>query len=159
MFLLTSTLLLISTGVCESHYQQTLTCPYSSKDKSLYRVWCKRDPKDHDCCTGFAFTAKERNLEDGNIRVQDDGNAFSISVAKLSDGDGVYWCGLKNGTNIVKLAEGQLYSTPPAFAWYVLRWVIFFLLLAAVVGTSVYSNRKDRRGEIDKVYASVVMEG
>ncbi|XP_076845979.1 uncharacterized protein LOC143491127 [Brachyhypopomus gauderio] len=148
MFLLTSTLLLISTGLCGAQYQQVLTCPYRSEDKDLHRVWCKRDPDNHDCCMGFAFQAQNGNLDDGRLQVTDDGKAFIITVTQLSEGGGVYWCGLRNGTNtIVKLSEVQLY-TPAALVWNVLRWVIFSLLLCVVAVTSLYSNRKGRKEQM-----------
>ncbi|XP_036454749.1 uncharacterized protein si:ch211-102c2.4 isoform X2 [Colossoma macropomum] len=111
MFLSVPLVLLILTGVSECHFQQKLKCPYTAEQKRQPRIWCKRDDANHECCSGFAFQAGDSQLLGGSLTVQDDGQAFVVSVNSLSQGDGVYWCGLKNSSNvIVKLAESQLYS-------------------------------------------------
>ncbi|XP_066510242.1 trem-like transcript 4 protein isoform X2 [Hoplias malabaricus] len=111
MFLLIATALLIFTGVGECFYKQKLKCPYTSEQKPFQRVWCKRIDSNHDCCTGFTFSSEVNELEGGNLSVQDNGQAFVVTISRLTQGDGVYWCGLKNGSNIiVKLAESQLYT-------------------------------------------------
>ncbi|KAL7836893.1 hypothetical protein AOLI_G00281770 [Acnodon oligacanthus] len=160
MFLSVPVVLLILTGVSECHFQQKLKCPYTPEQKGQQRVWCKRDDNNQECCSGFAFQAGDRQLLNGRLTVQDDGQAFVVSVNSLSQGDGVYWCGLKNSSNvIVKLAESQLYSTPPGFVWGILRWIVFLLLLLAVISTCIYSNRKTRREKKkNALYESVLEE-
>lgn len=69
-------------------------------------MWCKRDVEDESCCTGFSFRPGVSDLENGNINVQDDGMSFTISVQTLTQGDGIYWCGVMTEDKIiVKLAE------------------------------------------------------
>ncbi|XP_072521232.1 uncharacterized protein [Salminus brasiliensis] len=112
MLLLTlAALLFVVTGVCEGQYRQKLTCPYTSSQKNMDRVWCKRDDMRQHCCTGFTFRTGNAQLADHSLSVQDNGQSFVVSVSSLPLGDGVYWCGLRNGTDIIiKLAESQLYS-------------------------------------------------
>ncbi|KAF4074216.1 hypothetical protein AMELA_G00236960 [Ameiurus melas] len=139
MFLFTSTLLLVSAVVYECRAEQMLKCPYDDSrfplQKHLQRVWCKRETDNQNCCTGFTFMSGEKELDGGRLSVQDDGKAFTVSVKSLSQGDGVYWCGLKNGTNIIiKLAEGEIHN-PLNLAWGIMRWLLFVLLLLAVIST------------------------
>lgn len=97
-----------STGHCTSEYLKKLVCSYENKNINLNksRVWCKRDAQDNNCCTGFSFQRGDKALEQGNIDVEDDGKSFTISVKTLTQGDGVYWCGLMAEDKIiVKLAE------------------------------------------------------
>lgn len=93
------------------HAEQKLKCPYDSKNKHLQRVWCKRDANDQDCCTGYFFAPGDRELDGGRLSVKDDGQVFTVTVKSLSQGDGVYWCGLRNGSDtIITLAEFEVYS-------------------------------------------------
>ncbi|XP_052413367.1 uncharacterized protein si:ch211-102c2.4 [Carassius gibelio] len=145
MNLITAFLLIILTGHSTSEYLQTLICPYENKSISLnkQRVWCKRDAQDENCCTGFAFQPGVTVLEQGNIDVKDDGKSFTISVKTLTQGDGVYWCGLMtDNKNIVKLAENYFTNAPFNFAWSIIRWILFILLPATIIATHIYSNRK-----------------
>ncbi|XP_017306692.1 uncharacterized protein si:ch211-102c2.4 [Ictalurus punctatus] len=145
MFLLTSTLLLVSAVVYVCHAEQMLKCPYDSKfspQKYPERVWCKKEANNQSCCRGFTFTSGEKELDGGRLSVQDDGKAFTVSVRSLSQGDGVYWCGLKNGSGIiVKLAEGEIHN-PLNLAWSIIRWLLFVLLLLAVISTHMCYNSK-----------------
>ncbi|KAL7839952.1 hypothetical protein SRHO_G00266100 [Serrasalmus rhombeus] len=160
MFLSVPVVLLILTGVNECHFLQKLKCPYTPEQKGQQRVWCKRDSDNHECCSGIAFQAGETQVMEGKLTVQDDGQSFVVSVNSLPQGDGVYWCGLKNSSNvIVKLAESQLYSTPPGFVWGILRWIVFLLLLLAVISTCICSKRKTRSEEKkNQLYESVLEE-
>ncbi|XP_067295049.1 uncharacterized protein si:ch211-102c2.4 isoform X2 [Pseudorasbora parva] len=112
MNLITASLLMILIGHATSDYLQKLICPYENRNISQNRrVWCKRDVQDESCCTGFSFRPGVNELEDGNIKVQDDGKSFTVSVQTLSQGDGVYWCGFMTEDKvIVKLAEDYFTS-------------------------------------------------
>ncbi|XP_062874093.1 uncharacterized protein si:ch211-102c2.4 [Trichomycterus rosablanca] len=136
-----------STAVCEC-YSGQLTCPYSPEVKNMQRIFCKRDAHDHNCCTGMAFqTSKETELDQGWISVQDSGNAFTVSVQSLSLGEGMYWCGLRNGTNIIRLAEGEFFNDQMNFEWSIVRWILFLLLPLAVILTHIYCSIKKKQGE------------
>ncbi|KAK2845383.1 hypothetical protein Q7C36_010237 [Tachysurus vachellii] len=139
MFLLTSTLIFISAVVFQCHAEQKLECPYKPNHKDLQRVWCKMDTTDTKCCTGLSFMSGNTELENGRLSVTDNGNAFIVSVKSLSQGDGVYWCGLKNGSYIIKLAEKELHNSMD-FVWAVLRYLLFVLLLLAVISTHAYCS-------------------
>lgn len=75
------------------------------------RIWCKRDAQNENCCTGFAFRQGISSLEDGKVRVEDDGKSFVVSMSTLTQGEGVYWCGLmdKDKKSIVKLNQDFFY--------------------------------------------------
>lgn len=99
---------LSSAVVYECHAEQKLECPYGSNDRRLQKVWCKRDANNESCCVGFSLSEKIEHL-----RVQEKDTAFTVTVKNLPQGDGVYWCGLRDlrGPNtIFKLAEKKLYS-------------------------------------------------
>ncbi|XP_058633556.1 uncharacterized protein si:ch211-102c2.4 isoform X2 [Onychostoma macrolepis] len=145
MNLITAFLLMILTGHSTSEYMQKLICSYENKNISLNRprVWCKRDAKDENCCTGFSFHPGVNALDQGNIAVEDDGKSFTVSVKTLTQGDGVYWCGfMTEGNFIVKLAEDYFTNTQFNFVWSILRWILFILLLLTIISTRIYSNRK-----------------
>lgn len=98
------------TAVCESSVG-SLKCPYSPDGKNLQRIFCKREESDHNCCSGMSFNPSISELNLGNFSVQDSGDTFTVSVQNLFLGEGVYWCGLKNGTKtIIKLAEGNFFN-------------------------------------------------
>ncbi|XP_047674240.1 transmembrane domain-containing protein TMIGD3 [Tachysurus fulvidraco] len=139
MFLLTSTLIFISAVMFQCHAEQTLVCPYNSNNKNLQRVWCKRDTTDTKCCTGLSFMPGNMELENGHLDVTDNGTAFTVSVTSLPQGDGVYWCGLKNGSYIIRLAEKELRNSMD-FIWAILRYLLFSLLLVAVISTHVFCS-------------------
>ncbi|KTG44150.1 hypothetical protein cypCar_00011300 [Cyprinus carpio] len=97
-----------STGHGTSDYVQKLFCPYENKNITLkkFRVWCKRDATNENCCSGISFLESVNVLEQGNIAVEDDGKSFTVSVKTFTQGDGVYWCGfMTEGNIIIKLAE------------------------------------------------------
>ncbi|XP_077097040.1 uncharacterized protein LOC143748772 [Siphateles boraxobius] len=144
MNLITAFLLMILIGHSTSDHPQTLVCPYENKNISQNRrVWCKRDDQDQNCCTGFSFQPGNIVLEGGNIQVQDDGKSFTISVQKLTQGDGVYWCGFMTPEKIiVKLAEAPFPTAPFNFVWSILRWILFILLPLMTISFHIYSNRK-----------------
>ncbi|KAK7164451.1 hypothetical protein R3I94_002988 [Phoxinus phoxinus] len=146
MNLITAFLLMILIGHSTSDHLQTLVCPYENRNISQSRrVWCKRDVQDENCCTGFSFQlgAGVLHLEDGNIQVQDDGKAFTISIKTLAQGDGVYWCGFMTADKIiVKLAENYFSTAPFNFVWSILRWILFILLPLMTISFHIYSNRK-----------------
>ncbi|XP_058230331.1 uncharacterized protein si:ch211-102c2.4 [Hemibagrus wyckioides] len=142
MFLFTSTLIFISTVVYHSHAEQTLECPYSQSNKYQERVWCKRDPSDPNCCTGFSFGSGTNDLDNGRLSVSDNGTTFVISVKSLSQGDGVYWCGVTSGNKkITKLAEKEIHNSIH-FVWAILRYLLFGLLLLTVISTHVFCSRR-----------------
>ncbi|KAI5088138.1 hypothetical protein C0J45_21681 [Silurus meridionalis] len=136
MFWITSTLIVFISAVAyECDAESTLNCPYDSKHKSLQRILCKRHTNNHSCCSGVTFMPEERKPE--GLSVEDDGKAFTVSINHLSQGDGVYWCGLRNGTNvIIKLAEKTINSSIN-FVWSIMRWLIFVLLVLTVISTHV----------------------
>ncbi|XP_051750322.1 uncharacterized protein si:ch211-102c2.4 [Ctenopharyngodon idella] len=144
MLLLTAFLLMILIGYSTSEYLQTLSCPYENRNISQNRrVWCKRDVEDESCCTGFSFRPGVSDLENGNINVQDDGMSFTISVQTLTQGDGIYWCGVMTEDKIiVKLAEDYFTTAPFNFVWSILRWILFLLLPVMTISTHIYSKRK-----------------
>ncbi|XP_051967503.1 uncharacterized protein si:ch211-102c2.4 [Xyrauchen texanus] len=142
MTFLTAFFLLFLTGQSTCQYQQKLYCPYTPTNKHQARVWCKRDTQNESCCTGFSFMPNVSILEQNNVNVYDDGNAFTVLVRTLTQGDGVYWCGLKAEDNtIIKLAEDYFSTTPLNFVWSILRWIFFLLLPLMSISTYVYSNR------------------
>ncbi|KAK3514363.1 hypothetical protein QTP70_015892 [Hemibagrus guttatus] len=142
MFLFTSTVIFISAVVYQCHAEQKLECPYGSNRKDQERVWCKMDTDNPNCCTGFSFQSGNNELDGGRLSVTENNSAFVVSVKSLSQGDGVYWCGLtssgdRNGIkNIIKLAEKEIHYSIH-FAWAILRYVLFGLLLLAVISTHV----------------------
>ncbi|TRY54437.1 hypothetical protein DNTS_023706 [Danionella cerebrum] len=108
MNLATAILLVILTGPSCSEYLQSLVCPYESRNVSMRspRVWCKRDSQDENCCTGVVIQPGLSELEQSRIHVEDDGLSFTISVRELTQGDGVYWCGIMTEKGVIlKLAE------------------------------------------------------
>ncbi|KAF5888313.1 iron-sulfur cluster co-chaperone protein HscB, mitochondrial, partial [Clarias magur] len=153
MFLLTSTLIFISAVVYECHAEQTLDCKYDSVDRGNERVWCKRDANNHSCCTGFSFTENDKQLDNNQLSVKDNGSVFTVSVKSLSLGDGVYWCGIKRSANvIIKLNEAAMYNSMD-FVWSVMRWLILAGLLVAVISTHVfYRGTKEKRLLFSRVH-------
>ncbi|XP_043095004.1 uncharacterized protein si:ch211-102c2.4 [Puntigrus tetrazona] len=149
MHLITTFLLMILIGHGTSEYLQQLICPYGNKNTTLNRVWCKRDTHDENCCTGFSFQKGINVLEEGNIVVTDNGKSFTISVKRLTQGDGVYWCGFMTANNIiVKLAENYFTNTPFNFVWSIFRWILFILLPVTTISTHIYINRNHRDTKI-----------
>ncbi|XP_067262179.1 uncharacterized protein si:ch211-102c2.4 [Chanodichthys erythropterus] len=146
MHLLTAFLLMVLIGYSTSEYLQTLSCSYENRNISQNRrVWCKRDVADESCCTGFSFQPGVSDLENGNIKVQDDGKSFIVTVRTLTQGDGVYWCGLMiENKIIVKLAEDYFTTAPFNFVWSILRWILFLLLPVMTISTHIYSKSKHR---------------
>ncbi|XP_051518499.1 uncharacterized protein si:ch211-102c2.4 isoform X3 [Myxocyprinus asiaticus] len=143
MNLITAFFLLFLTGHSTCQNLQELYCPYESKNTYQTRVWCKKDTENGTCCTGFSFRPNVSILENGNVYVKDDGKAFTVLVLTLTQGDGVYWCGLRAEDNtIIKLAEDYFYITPPNFVWSILRWIFFLLLPLMSISIYIYSNRK-----------------
>lgn len=76
------------------------------------RIWCRRDDQDENCCTGFSFKPGVKTLEDNKILVNEDENSFVVSMLTLTQGEGVYWCGLmdKDKKSIIKLNQKHFYS-------------------------------------------------
>ncbi|TSU24205.1 hypothetical protein Baya_12861 [Bagarius yarrelli] len=133
MFMGAATLIFISAVVSECYAEQVLKCPYDSKNINLQRVWCKRDTNNPSCCMGFSFPAGVSELDSGRLRVTEDIDAFTVSVRSLSQGDGVYLCGLKNGSGtVIKLAETEIHNSMNLI-WTVLRYMFFILLLLSVI--------------------------
>ncbi|XP_060762760.1 uncharacterized protein si:ch211-102c2.4 isoform X2 [Neoarius graeffei] len=142
MFLFTSTLIFISAVVSQCCAEQKVKCSYDPKNKDLQRVWCKKDTNNDNCCTGFSFMPGNRELEGGLLSVQDNDQDFIVSVKHLSQGDGVYWCGLTNGSNIIiKLAEEEIHN-PMNLIWSIARWLLFVLLLLAVISSHMFCRRR-----------------
>ncbi|XP_059404344.1 CMRF35-like molecule 6 [Carassius carassius] len=143
MNLITAFLLMILTGHSTCEYVQKLSCPYENKTQNRLRVWCKREANDQNCCSGFSFLSGAKVLEQGNIAVEDDGKSFTVSIKTLTQGDGVYWCGLvTEGKVIIKLAEDYFTDAPFNFVWSILRWIFFICLLMMTISTHIYSNMK-----------------
>ncbi|MCJ8747092.1 hypothetical protein PDJAM_G00149480 [Pangasius djambal] len=131
--------------VYECHAEHKLECPYGSKNKGLQRIWCKRDEANQNCCSGISFNPEQKEAD--SLSVQDDGQAFTVSVKSLPQGDGVYWCGLKNGSGtIIKLAEAELHSesaqNPMDLVWSIMRWLLFVLLMLSVISTHMCCSRR-----------------
>lgn len=77
------------------------------EQKGMHRIWCKRTSA--DCCSGIIFNNTTSQLENGAVMVQEDSGTFSLTVLWLSQGEGVYWCGLLNlNSDIIKLAEMEM---------------------------------------------------
>ncbi|KAI7813617.1 hypothetical protein IRJ41_023231, partial [Triplophysa rosa] len=132
------------TGHSTSEYVHSLSCNYEPmKNVSDTRIWCKRDAQNENCCTGFAFRPGVSTLEDGEIHVEDDGKSFVVSMSTLTQGEGVYWCGLmdKDKKSIVKLNQKHFYLSLNFF-WSILRWIIFILLALMFISINIYINRK-----------------
>lgn len=105
-----ATVLLPTTGACGTVYWQKLSCPYSElQQQNLLRVWCRQSSS--LCCSGFAFSQRVNSVDGSKLRVTQSLDSFTVAVWKLSQGSGVYWCGVlsKNDT-IIKLAEGYFHS-------------------------------------------------
>lgn len=98
-------LYLHATDICKSEKGETLVCRYDPEFASLERVWCKKDSE--ECCTGFAFGKKIQSLDNGSVEITNDTPAaFTVTVQNLTQGSGVYWCGLMfQNQTIIKLAE------------------------------------------------------
>ncbi|KAG5280810.1 hypothetical protein AALO_G00064260 [Alosa alosa] len=61
---------------------------------------------------------------------------------KLSQGDGVYWCGLvfKNQT-IIKLAEKYFPNDSSFYAWSFIRWILFPFLPLSILSICMLKRR------------------
>lgn len=97
-------------GACGTVYWQKLSCPYSElQQQNLLRVWCRQSSS--VCCSGLAFSQSVYSVDGDKLRVTHSLDSFTVAVWKLSQGSGVYWCGVlsKNDT-IIKLAEGYFHS-------------------------------------------------
>lgn len=144
MLILTLTLLLIFTAAGNCEFAQ-VKCSYKDKPSNLERIWCKRDSDDQNCCTGFYFSSGVRELDDGQVKVHDDGSAFTMSVMSLSQGDGVYWCGLRNSNDtIIKLNEINLHRSQHV-VWSIGRWILFALLLFTLIFIHIYSSSQEKQ--------------
>ncbi|XP_064155697.1 uncharacterized protein si:ch211-102c2.4 isoform X1 [Anguilla rostrata] len=143
MFLLLLTVILVLTGLGQSHYPKMLTCPLKANQRSMPRVWCKQS--NDLCCSGFAFPEGTTTLENGDLRVQQDMEAFTVTVTQLAQGEGVYWCGLLYNNTIIKVAEQ--YFGKPSNGWSIVRWILMPVLPLMVIFTHIYTCRKARKQE------------
>ncbi|KAJ8387231.1 hypothetical protein AAFF_G00159500 [Aldrovandia affinis] len=142
MFLFPFTLMLVLTGLCQSLYTQTLTCSHEPQHMGLPRIWCKQHST--HCCMGFAFRNGTRSLENEGLQVQYNQQSFTITIQRLVQGEGVYWCGLldQNDT-IIKLAEGYFNDTSPLeYVWSILRWILLPILPLVTIATHLCTSRK-----------------
>lgn len=98
---------------CISDVSEAVLCKFDPEYADLQRVWCKQDSE--DCCTGYAFGESITALYNGSVEVNNTANAFTITVHNLTEGNGMYWCGLMfSNETIMKLAEkyfsaGEMY--------------------------------------------------
>ncbi|XP_041958077.1 uncharacterized protein si:ch211-102c2.4 [Alosa sapidissima] len=140
-FVLIFVLILTESDICNSWEDQTLVCRYGEEYASLERVWCKKESE--KCCTGLAFSKKIRFIDNGSVEITDDvATAFTVTVQKLSQGDGVYWCGLvfKNQT-IIKLAEKYFPNDSSFYAWSFIRWILFPFLPLSILSICMLKRR------------------
>ncbi|KAG5837932.1 hypothetical protein ANANG_G00218350 [Anguilla anguilla] len=75
-------------GKClgQSHYPKMLNCPHKEAQQGMPRVWCKQS--NDLCCSGFAFPEGTTTLENGDLRVQQDREGFTVTVTQLAQGEG-----------------------------------------------------------------------
>ncbi|XP_042564177.1 uncharacterized protein si:ch211-102c2.4 [Clupea harengus] len=146
----------ILTDICKSEKGETLVCRYDPEFASLERVWCKKDSE--ECCTGFAFGKKIQSLDNGSVEITNDtAAAFTVTVQNLTQGSGVYWCGLMfQNQTIIKLAEKSFSTDSPFYVWSLLRWILFALLLLSSFGISMFTRKTAKKEKVDDcVYEDV----
>ncbi|KAM3611763.1 uncharacterized protein V6R79_023802 [Siganus canaliculatus] len=121
--------------VCAVVDGQTLKCPYEVKHENRPKVWCKQSS--NDCCRGIAF----RNcglLDEGKVQVTETAGFFTVTMLNPSHGEGVYWCGVLSQNNtVIKLAQGYFYSSPVAYVWSFIRWILLPVLPVVAIVTSI----------------------
>ncbi|KPP60160.1 hypothetical protein Z043_121859 [Scleropages formosus] len=100
--------LLVPGGDVASH-PQLMHCSFQAQLEGLRRIWCKKSSE--LCCSGVAFSSDTQQLEEGAVSVQQDRSTFNLTIWRLDQGEGTYWCGLLNLNNtVIKLAESYLRS-------------------------------------------------
>ncbi|XP_036390216.1 uncharacterized protein si:ch211-102c2.4 isoform X1 [Megalops cyprinoides] len=158
MLLFHITLMLGLVGVCQCYYAQTLTCPHEDQQRGLHRIWCKQNST--LCCHGFAFSNGTRWLESEGVRVHYDSSSFTITVLQLSQGPGVYWCGLlDHDQTIIKLAEAYFHDPTPAYIWSIFRWILMPLLPLSVISMHFYTKRKVHKDKVgEDLYEDIHMQ-
>ncbi|XP_062399164.1 uncharacterized protein si:ch211-102c2.4 [Sardina pilchardus] len=142
-------LILTESDICNTEEGQTLVCHYGQEYAHLDRVWCKKDSE--KCCTGFAFGKKINLIDNGSVAITDDmASAFTVTVQKLSQGDGVYWCGLmfKNQT-IIKLAEKYFLNDYLSYVWSFARWILFPILPLSSFSTCMLARKTAKPEKVD----------
>lgn len=118
---------------CISDVSEAVLCKFDPEYADLQRVWCKQDSE--DCCTGYAFGESITALYNGSVEVNNTANAFTITVHNLTEGNGMYWCGLMfSNETIMKLAEkyfseGEMYFFSLLYYWVILQYFATCLLL------------------------------
>ncbi|XP_023669178.1 CMRF35-like molecule 8 [Paramormyrops kingsleyae] len=128
MTVLPCILMLLYADSCFCMGPWVLRCPYMPEQKDMHRVWCKRTSA--DCCSGIVFNNTTSQLENGAVMVHEDSGTFSLKVLRLSQGEGVYWCGLLNlKSDIIKLAEMEMQRDLLNDVWWILRWILMAVLL------------------------------
>ncbi|XP_063051262.1 uncharacterized protein si:ch211-102c2.4 isoform X2 [Engraulis encrasicolus] len=141
--------LVMHTDRCISDVSEAVLCKFDPEYADLQRVWCKQDSE--DCCTGYAFGESITALYNGSVEVNNTANAFTITVHNLTEGNGMYWCGLMfSNETIMKLAEKYFSADPSLFeqVWSILRLVLFAVLVLAFVSTYMLTRGMYRSTQI-----------
>ncbi|KAK6313390.1 uncharacterized protein si:ch211-102c2.4 [Coregonus clupeaformis] len=151
MLLLTTVVFWLA-GICDG--VQRLTCPYDLMDEGLPRVWCKETSP--QCCTGFSFSRQSQSLDAGSLKVTQGVDSFTVDVLNLTQGEGMYWCGVLSSNNtIIKLAEEYFYSS--SYVWDILRWILMPLLPMVSIFSYCYLNRKHQNKKEEGQLMNIAM--
>ncbi|XP_048874337.1 trem-like transcript 4 protein [Brienomyrus brachyistius] len=143
MTLLPYILILLYAESCLCMGPWVLRCPYTPDQKDMPRVWCKRTSA--ECCSGIFFNSSVSQLENGAVMVQQDSGTYSLRILQLSQGEGVYWCGLLNTENyIIKLAEMEIQHDLLNDVWWILRWILMAVLLTIIPAMQLCSWIKEK---------------
>ncbi|KAG8011637.1 hypothetical protein GBF38_003899 [Nibea albiflora] len=88
----------------------------------------------------------EEDMDEGQLKVTQGPDFFTMAVLEPSLGNGIYWCGVLSQNNtMIKLAERYFHSSPGVYIWSFTRWILLPLLPLTTIFTNIYTRaQRDR---------------